>query len=129
MLVQSLVSVLNRFGASCAPGDSNFFGFPYWYKYLEGETDALGKCIPTIDIKNNPDALWGVALVLVEIIVRISAIVAVGFIIYAGFQYMTSVGSPEKTASAKTTIINALTGLVISIIAIAAVSFLGNSIK
>ncbi len=121
--------MLSRFG--CTPTGGDFFGLPPWYKYLEGEEDAFGKCIPTFPsgANFNPTTLWGIALVGVEILLRIAAMVAIGYIIYAGFQYMTSNGEPEKTKNAKNTIINALVGLVIAIVATTLVSFIGNSIK
>ena len=127
-MIFSGLRLLENFAASCTPA-REFFGFPTWYKYLEGKTDEFGKCVPTVDIMKNPQDLGSIGLVFADILIRISGLVAVGFIIYAGFQYMTSNGSPEKTAGAKNTIINALVGLVVAIIASAVVSFIGNSIR
>lgn len=119
-----------NFVNNCDPakGSKKFFGFPHWYEYLAGHEDAFRKCIPTFDW-NHPESLWGIGLALIEILLRVVALVAVGFIIYAGFQYMTSNGEPERTKNAKDTILNALIGLVIAIIASTIVSFIGGSIK
>ena len=42
---------------------------------------------------------------------------AVGYIIWAGFQYMIAAGDSSKMAAAKTTIANAIDGLIIAIVA------------
>lgn len=126
-----LSTIVRLFSAvACDPneGANLFFGLPTWYRYLNGEVDSLGKCVPTVNL-SNPNSLWGIALAGADILLRIVAMVAVGFIIYAGFQYMTSNGEPEKTKNAKNTIINALVGLVIAMVAATVVSFIGNSIK
>jgi hypothetical protein len=47
-------------------------------------------------------------------------------VIYAGFKYITSQGSPNETAQAQSTIIYALIGLAIAIIAVPTVSYLGD---
>ncbi len=114
----------------CNPNDyaQPFFGLPPWYKYLDGEVDALGKCVPTFNV-DRPSDLWGIALVGADILIRIGGMIAVGFVIYAGFIYMTSNGDPERAKNAKNTIINALVGLVIAVVAAALVSFIGNNIK
>ncbi len=121
-----LTNLLRIFGAPCTGGD--FFGLPTWYKYLDGTTDASGKCVPSFDI-NNPNNLWVIALAIAEMLLRIAALVAIGYIIYAGFIYMTSGGEAERAKNAKNTIINALVGLVISILAASIIAFVGNTIK
>lgn len=129
-MINSLLILFSAMGSPCDPkaGSGSFFGLPYWYQYLNGEEDALGKCVPTFNVLR-PTDLWGIALAGADILIRIAAMVAVGFIIYAGFQYMTSNGEAERAKNAKNTIINALVGLVIAIVAATVVSFIGNSIK
>jgi len=56
----------------------------------------------------------------------IAGLAAVIFVIYAGIKYITSQGSPNETARAQSTIIYALIGLAIAIIAVPTVSYLGN---
>lgn len=120
-----LLSLLRTFAASCQPGGS-FFGLDPWYKYLDGNTDAFGKCVPSLngDIAN----LWLIGLVIIDDLIRVAGMVAVGFIIFGGFQYMTSSGEPDRTKKAKDTILNALIGLVIAIAASSIVSFIGSRI-
>lgn len=116
-------------GAACDPneGASSFFGFPHWYQYLEGQTDELtSKCIPTISKLTD---FWGIALAVVDILLRIGGMLAVVYIIYGGFRYMTSQGEPERINEAKNTLLNAVIGLVIVIIAIVAVNFVGSQLS
>jgi hypothetical protein len=50
-------------------------------------------------------------------------VIAVIIIILGGFQYITSQGEPQKTAKAKDTILYAVIGLVVSILAWSIVNF------
>jgi len=69
-----------------------------------------------------------VALAILDDLVRIAALVAVGFVIYGGIQYMTSQGSPESTKKAQQTIINALIGLVVAVLASSIVAYIGGNL-
>ncbi len=113
----------------CDPktGAPGFFGLPRWYDYLPGQIDELtGKCLPKINSIND---FWAIALAIVDILLRVGGLIAVGYVIYGGFLYMISQGEAERTAQAKNTILNALIGTVIVIIAIVAVNFIGATIK
>lgn len=62
-------------------------------------------------------SVWQLPIVLgniVEILLSLISILAVVYITYAGIQYITSNGDPSKTAAAKTSITNAVIGLVLS---------------
>ncbi len=116
-------------GAACDPTKSggSFFGLPHWYEYLPGKIDAVtGNCVPYLRTWNDA---WAIALAIVDILLRIGGIVAVVYVIYGGFQYMISQGEPDRTSAAKNTIVNALIGIVIVIVAIVAVNFMGGVIK
>lgn len=104
---------------------------PTWYEYLTlgdkgGETCAI---IGPVDSSGEFD--WGralprVALAVVNIMLRLSGLVAVGFTIYGGFRYILSQGEPEATKKAKGTIISASIGLIIASFAALIVGFIGN---
>lgn len=127
-IVSSLLSFFSAAGDACKPSGGSFLGLPPWYKYLSGSEDAFGKCIPVID-KNNYTDFWLIGLAGIDILLRLVAIVAVGFVVYGGFQYMTSTGEPDRTKKAKDTILNALVGLVICLVATSVVSFLGSRLS
>jgi hypothetical protein len=93
------------------PGD--FLGFPAWNRGLPK------------DMKGQSPAklVWTVALNVIDMALRVAAIIAIGFIIYGGFRYLTSRGNPDKASAGQDTILKAVIGLVICILASVVVSF------
>ncbi len=113
---------ITNFAAACEPGSGGISILPTWYEYLPGETDSSGTCSPII---NFPGDISAILLAVVDIMLRIGAIVAVGYIIYGAILFITSQGEPDKASAARQSIMNALIGLVIAIIATGVVSFIG----
>lgn len=111
-------------GTSCTL-PRTVYGLPTWYAYLPGQQDVQGVCRVAADF-GDWNAILGIGIAFIEILLRIGALVAVGYIVYAGFQYITSNGDPERAKHAKDTILNALIGLVIAIAATGIVVFLGS---
>lgn len=125
-MLTSIVNLLTNFAAACQPGaGGGFLGFPTWYQYLEGEIDTSGKCSVVFDFPNDFGAIL---LAIFEIILRIGALAAVGFVIYGGFQYILSHGEPDRLKAARGTIINAIVGLVITLFATAFVNLIAGSL-
>jgi lysylphosphatidylglycerol synthetase-like protein (DUF2156 family) len=58
-----------------------------------------------------------------------AAVVAVGFLVYNGFQYMMSAGDTAKTEEAQKGIANALIGLVICLAAAVVINFVMNRLN
>jgi hypothetical protein len=94
-----MLDKLTQFAAGC---DANgFFGFPTWYKYLQHET-LPGQETPfgsqtVCDVHfNSLSDIGPVLAAVIEILLRISALVAVGYVIYGGIKYITSQGEPDK---------------------------------
>jgi hypothetical protein len=100
--------------------------FPAWFK---GLTD--GNC----EIKSPTAAgglstfIWTIVLNIIEMMLQLVGYIAVGFIIRGGFKYMTSNGDPGEMAKAKKIIMDAVIGLVISIMSVAAVNLIAGAIK
>lgn len=110
-------------GLTCTQG---FLGFPVWYRGLtKSETDCD---LVSPDGRNgNPtlsNFIWHIVLNVIEIAMMLVGYVTVFFILYGGFQFLTSQGAPDAAAKARTTIMNAVIGLIISIVAIAVVNFI-----
>ncbi len=86
--------------------------------------------MPTIAGIND---IWLIVAAIIEILLRIAVLVAVMFIIYGGFKYitssMTSSPMPEELVRARRSIINALVGLVIAMIAAGTVQFIAGGIN
>lgn len=117
--------------APCEPANS-FLGIPTWYKYLEGENSS-GRCSPVLEDRGDDDprrfnVVLPIALAVLEIFIRLAGIVAVVMVFIGAFRFITTQGNSEKAASARKTIINAIIGLVIVIIATTVVNFIGNSL-
>ena len=109
-------------GQACDLSQSSaFLGFPYWYSYLPGVYTTDGHCSPQL---TNLANVWLIVMAIIEILLRIAALAAVAFVIYAGITYTTSQGDPDATSRAKGTLVNALLGLAIAVMASAVVAFL-----
>lgn len=124
-------STVSSFAATQpAECQNSFFGIPRWYQYLDA-TLEFGRCTVDFSLKNADGSFNGtnivlVALAITDMLLRIAALVSVAFVIIGGFKMLTSQGDPEGVKGGRNTAINALVGLVITIIASAVVSFIGN---
>ena len=129
-----LLSQFAAVGGPCKPDAGGaFLGFPHWYQYLSG-IQALSDpannssaliCNPGITSLND---VWLIVAAVIEILLRVAAIVAVIFVIYGGVQYVISRAEPDKTNQARHTIINALVGLSIAVLAAVIVNFIAGNI-
>jgi hypothetical protein len=90
--------------------------FPVWYR---GLTDANCEIIQPTNLSN---FIWHIVLNVIEIGLQAVIYIAIGFIIYGGFMFLTSAGDPSAAAKARTTILNAVIGLAISIASVAIVN-------
>lgn len=132
MAVSMLVPLSVASAVDCG-SKPTFLGLVPWYEYLTVTDDGQGGCkITNFNGADSASTLGGsspfllIALAIVDDLLRVATLIAVGYVIYGGFRYMTSNGSPDGTKNAQNTIINALVGLVIAIIATSLVSFLGS---
>jgi ABC-type Fe3+ transport system permease subunit len=125
MLQTFLPVIFSAVDAQCNKG--SFFGFPRWYKYLDVQYITVGdsKSCQVVDFKF-PDDIMLILLAVLDILLRLGGLVALGFMIYGAIQYLTSQGEPDAAKKAQSTIINALIGMVICIFAASIVAFIGN---
>ena len=128
-------------GHDTAPGTTTcvhgFLGLEPWFQYIpksEIGADCGIKCFNVFNQSKPNDCgetgsdLPRVALAIVDDLLRIAGLVAVGFIIYAAFNFITSQGNPEDATNARHMAINALIGLLLAMFAIVLVSFIGKSL-
>lgn len=124
-------------GQSCNPTGGGFLGLPPWYAYLNGVASyAPGSnasdphpvlvCAPAFSGLSD---IWLVVAAIVEILLRLSALVAIIFVIVGAVEFITSQGEPAATAKARNTLISALVGVVIAVIAAAVVAFIAGQFK
>lgn len=128
MFALLLSPLTQNFAAAC--GKSTFLGLIPWYQYLTIVKDSTtNSCsITNFDgghVLGGQSAFLLIGLAILDDLIRIAAFVAVGFVIYGGIQYITSQGAPDATNKARQTIINALIGLTLAVMAAALVSFIG----
>lgn len=110
--------------ANCTGSSGGFLGFPTWYKYLTPSFSGTS-CEITF---NFPQDIGKVFLAVIEILLRISGLVAVAYVVYGGIKYVLSQGEPDKTKSAKNTIINALIGAAIAVTATGLVNLVARTL-
>lgn len=127
--------------ASAAAGDpcpsGNILTIPPWYKGLQAadpSTLTQPNCDDAKKLKG-PDQLgglsnyiWKIVLNIIEIMLHLVGYICVAFIIYGGFIFMTAGGS-DGAVKGRTTLLNAVIGLVISVASIAIVNVVTGFIK
>ncbi|MDO4872087.1 MAG: pilin [bacterium] len=110
--------------AACEQNGSSLLGLPAWYRGLVNDSDCSIKKISQ-DGKDGGVSIqqfvWTVVGNIFDAIFRVIGVVAVGYIIWAGFQYMLSAGNSSKMSAAKTTLTNAIIGLIVALVASAVV--------
>jgi hypothetical protein len=134
--ILAVMTVLMPQSASAASqeeceGNNSITIFPKWYKYLNPDwATPPGGTAPECILRGGtfPDAIPGIALAIFEILLRVAGLVGTIFVIYGGFQYLISTGEPDKAKNARTTIINALIGLLIAMFATVIVNVVGRNI-
>lgn len=109
------------------PGDSVLL-FPPWYKGLKCDVTTDGKdkdgkdIITTQTVKiDDINQVWIIVMNIVQWLIIAGGYVALYFIIWGGFKYITSAGDPQKVTAAKGAITNAVIGLVIVLASVAIV--------
>jgi hypothetical protein len=99
---------------------SSFFGIPTWYQYFKLNENCQ---IVTAGVDNVP-AL--VILGFLSIAMWLAGLLAVVMVIWGGYKFILSNGSPEQIGGGRKTILNALIGLVIAIFASQIVKFVAS---
>jgi hypothetical protein len=107
--------------------DRHFFFFDPWWKYLKSHQDALGNCVPNVDLFNHPANLWLVGLAILDMLLRLAGFLAVISIMIAGVELVRTEGSTEKATNARQRLLNSLLGLALAASATALVTFVGNT--
>lgn len=83
----------------------------------------------SIDLSPLPDSNDNIVTTIIQIVIGIVAAICLLFITIGGFRYILSQGDPQGVAKAKGTILYALIGLAIVIVAQALVTFVVGRVK
>ncbi len=87
------------------------------YKCQPSGNSAFPECVSKSDIP-------ALLSLVIKVLLGLVGTVAVLFIIIGGIQYVTSAGNPDSVGRAKNTILYAVIGVIVAIIAYAAVNFI-----
>lgn len=104
------------------PCNKRVLGMPTWYRGVASGKDCELE-MPT-GLDGTGEFIWKIALNVIEMVLVIIVYISVGFTIYAGFLFMTGGSNPSTITQARSTITNALIGLVIGMLAIGIVNFI-----
>lgn len=139
MLPTLALPLLQTFAATASCGKPTFLFLVPWYQYLTlkvnpntnnctiTDFDAQGSGVGAQDnVLGLHSPFLRIGLAVLDDLLRIAALVAVGYIIAGGITLITSQGSADGAKKGRETIINALIGLTTAIIAASIVSFIGN---
>lgn len=85
--------------------------FPAWFRGLD--------CVDNVPQVNDINQIWIIVMNIAQWLIIAGGYVALYFIIWSGFKYITSTGDPQKIVSAKNTLLNAIIGLVIVLASVA----------
>lgn len=127
LINHSIIFAISEAKQKACTGGGDFFGLTPWYHYLpDGKFEGCNIKHFNLLGKNSDVPL--VLLAIVDDLLRIAGIVAVAFVIVGAFKYVASQGSPDETAKAQSTIVNALIGLALATISVGIVSFIGSNL-
>ena len=79
----------------------------------EGIAPSGTASLSNLDPLRNAGGLQGLITNIFNIAYGAAGVIAVAYLIVGGYQYITSQGNPDATAVAKSTIINAIIGLIV----------------
>ena len=90
-----------------------------------------GTCLPNRAIApwDNVDTFSGAVTVILNTLLLVVGLVAVIYVVYGGYRYITGGEDEEKVKQAKNTITNALIGVVLVLIALALVRIIANAVS
>ena len=77
-----------------------------------GVVTSIISCSQTGGKDTKDTGIWGILLLVINILTAGIGIAAVGGVLYGSILYSTAAGSPEQTKKAKVTILNVVVGLV-----------------
>ncbi len=116
--------------AGCADKGGGITFFPSWYDGLCKGNSIISPNEMSGTGTGGKLGAWisVIALNIVGMLLYAVGYVSLGFIIFGGFKYMVSGDNSSGTAAARKTILNAVIGLVLSIMAVAIVRFVAGAV-
>lgn len=116
--------VVSAVSAKTCSDSDNLLGMPAWYRGIINTTDCSIKGPDTTKPTGLSDFIWKIALNIIQIALVAMIYVAVFFILYGGFQFITGGSNPSMIEKGRKTILNAVIGLVIGLGSVAILNML-----
>jgi hypothetical protein len=95
---------------------------------LASAQDFWAGLLPSMNLSFGSEDLLDVISSVINLAFAMAAIVAVIYLIIGGYSYVTAGGNPEAVEMAKTTIVNALIGLLVILVSYLIVQFVMNQL-
>jgi hypothetical protein len=116
------ITAVSTFSADLCP---TFIIFKPWYcglqksdgNLMQPTTNKDGEKAKAGDDISLVAFIWTIVANVVDDLFRLIGLVSVGYIIWGGYRYMLARGDSGKMAIAKKTITNAITGLILAVLA------------
>ncbi len=105
-MADKYLAPLSNFSAVCSGG--GFFNLPTWYKYLPCEGNEV--------VGFKLEYVWLILAAVLEMLLVLVGVLAVGYFIYGGFVLMTSQGNPERVSASRKIMMSATVGLVVAVL-------------
>lgn len=115
--------VVSAVSATKCSDSDNLLGMPAWYRGIINTTDCSIKG-PDATKTGLSDFIWKIVLNIIQIALVAMIYVAVFFILYGGFQFITGGSNPSMIEKGRKTILNAVIGLVIGLGSVAILNML-----
>jgi hypothetical protein len=96
-----------------------------------GYTALAGTCVPNSPVKGgffDTSSIGDLITRILKVLLGLAGMIAVGLIVVGGFQYITSAGNAEQAEKGRATLVNAIIGLVIVMVAWLLVSLVTNTL-
>lgn len=118
--ITSIATPQTSFAARGQCEVGSFLGIPPWYRGLT-KTDSNGDCVVKSpdEVGGLQPFIWTIVLNGIQIALTIAGWIALFFILYGGFLFITGGGNPSQVEKGRKSILNAIIGLVIALGSIA----------
>lgn len=111
--------VTSTVSADC---EARVLGVPPWYRGLTNGIDGDCAIKNPNEVGGLSNFIWKIAFNIIEMALVVVVYIAIGFIMYGGFVWIAGGARPDLVAKGRKALLNAVVGLIISMVAIALVN-------